>query len=161
MCYAHGKLIGKGRKNYPALTHRPRTGILESTMVGSDRQETFASHCTDHFGCDTTLWPTYQPSLFTSLSFILQARSNEQRRYVGSTLFADLFRSVSLSVHSKPPPHTRAHTMNRGGNRSNTHGNKFECHSLPYFSSNSDTNSDIFRYEYKTDIYIYIYIYGF
>jgi hypothetical protein len=27
----------------------------------------------------------------------------------------------------------------RGGNESNTHGYEFECHSLPYFSPNSDT----------------------
>jgi hypothetical protein len=39
----------------------------------------------------------------------------------------------------------------RGGNESNTHGYEYECHSLPYFCPNSDTNSNIFGYEYKMD----------
>jgi hypothetical protein len=30
-----------------------------------------------------------------------------------------------------------------GGNKSNTHGYEFECHNLPYFSPNLDTNSNI------------------
>jgi hypothetical protein len=46
----------------------------------------------------------------------------------------------------------------RGGNGSNTHGYEFKCHSLPYFSLDSDTNSNIFGYEYKTDSRIRILI---
>jgi hypothetical protein len=44
----------------------------------------------------------------------------------------------------------------RGENESNTHGYEYEYHSLPYFCPNSDTNSNIFRYEYKTDSRILI-----
>jgi hypothetical protein len=46
----------------------------------------------------------------------------------------------------------------RCGNGSNTHGYEFECHSLPYFSLNSDMNANIFGYEYKTDSRIRILI---
>jgi hypothetical protein len=48
--------------------------------------------------------------------------------------------------------------VTRGGNRSNTHGYEFECYSLPYFSPDSDMNSNIFGYEYKTDSRIRILI---
>jgi hypothetical protein len=41
--------------------------------------------------------------------------------------------------------------VDRGGNGSNMHGYEFECYSLSYFSPDSDTNSNIFGYEYKTD----------
>jgi hypothetical protein len=34
----------------------------------------------------------------------------------------------------------------RCGNGSNIHGYEFECHSLQYFSPNSDMNSNIFGY---------------
>jgi hypothetical protein len=37
----------------------------------------------------------------------------------------------------------------RDGFESDTHGNGSECHYLPYFNSNTDTNS--IGYEYKTD----------
>jgi hypothetical protein len=46
----------------------------------------------------------------------------------------------------------------RGGNETNTHKYEFECHSLPYFSPNSDTNSNIFGYKYKMDSRIRILI---
>jgi outer membrane usher protein FimD/PapC len=39
----------------------------------------------------------------------------------------------------------------RDGFGSDTHGNGFECHYLPYFNSNTDTNTNIVGYEYKTD----------
>ena len=39
----------------------------------------------------------------------------------------------------------------RDGFRSDTHGNGFECHYLPYFNSNTDTNTNIVGYEYKTE----------
>jgi hypothetical protein len=42
--------------------------------------------------------------------------------------------------------------MSRDGFGSDTHGYKFRCHCLPYFISNSDTNTNIIEYEYKTDI---------
>jgi hypothetical protein len=47
-------------------------------------------------------------------------------------------------------PETSAVT--RDGFRSDTHGYKFGCHYLPHFISNSDTNTNIIEYEYKTDI---------
>jgi hypothetical protein len=40
----------------------------------------------------------------------------------------------------------------RDGFGSDTHGYEFGCHYLPHFISNSDTNSNIIEYEYKTDI---------
>jgi hypothetical protein len=36
-------------------------------------------------------------------------------------------------------------------NGSNTHGIRFGCHLLPYFKSNSDTNTNVIEYKYKTD----------
>jgi hypothetical protein len=33
-----------------------------------------------------------------------------------------------------------------------TNGYEFGCHYLPHFISNSDTNTNIIEYEYKTDI---------
>jgi hypothetical protein len=44
------------------------------------------------------------------------------------------------------------------GAETDRHGYKFECHSLLYFSPTSDINSNIFRYEYKTDSRIRILI---
>jgi hypothetical protein len=52
--------------------------------------------------------------------------------------------SVNMLLHKRQ-------AISRGGNGSNTHGYEFECYNLPYFSPNSDTNSNIFGYEYKTD----------
>jgi hypothetical protein len=43
-------------------------------------------------------------------------------------------------------------TRTRDGFGSDTHGYKFGCHYLPHFISNSDTNTNIIEYEYKTDI---------
>jgi hypothetical protein len=40
----------------------------------------------------------------------------------------------------------------KDGFGSDAHGYEFECHYLPYFISNSDTNMNIIEYEYKTDI---------
>jgi hypothetical protein len=40
----------------------------------------------------------------------------------------------------------------RDGFGSDTHGYEFGCHYLPHFISNSDTNTNIIEYEYKTDI---------
>jgi hypothetical protein len=40
----------------------------------------------------------------------------------------------------------------RDGFGSDTHGYEFGCHCLPHFISNSDTNTNIIEYEYKTDI---------
>jgi hypothetical protein len=40
----------------------------------------------------------------------------------------------------------------RDGFGSDTHGYEFACHYLPHFISNSDTNTNIIEYEYKTDI---------
>ena len=39
----------------------------------------------------------------------------------------------------------------RVGFGSDTHENGFECHYLPYFNPNTDTNTNIVGYEYKTD----------
>jgi hypothetical protein len=39
----------------------------------------------------------------------------------------------------------------RDGFGSNTHGNEFKCHYLPYFNPNTDTNTNTIGYEYKTD----------
>jgi hypothetical protein len=41
---------------------------------------------------------------------------------------------------------------NRDGFGSNTHEYEFRCHYLPHFISHSDTNTDIIKYKYKTDI---------
>jgi hypothetical protein len=43
-------------------------------------------------------------------------------------------------------------STSRDGFGSDTHRSEFECHYLPYFISNSDTNTNIIEYEYKTDI---------
>jgi hypothetical protein len=43
-------------------------------------------------------------------------------------------------------------TIPRDGFKSNTHRHEFGCHYLPHFISNSDTNTNIIEYEYKTDI---------
>jgi endo-1,4-beta-mannosidase len=40
----------------------------------------------------------------------------------------------------------------RDGFGSDTHEYEFGCHYLPYFISNSDTNTNIIEYEYKMDI---------
>jgi hypothetical protein len=40
----------------------------------------------------------------------------------------------------------------RDGFGSDMHEYEFRCHYLPHFISNSDTNTDIIKYEYKTDI---------
>jgi hypothetical protein len=40
----------------------------------------------------------------------------------------------------------------RDGFGSDTHGYEFWCHYLPHFISNSDANTNIIEYEYKTDI---------
>jgi hypothetical protein len=40
----------------------------------------------------------------------------------------------------------------RDGFGSDTHGYEFGCHYLPHFISNSDTNTNIIEYGYKTDI---------
>jgi len=40
--------------------------------------------------------------------------------------------------------------MNKDENGSDTHGIESGYHLLPYFNSNTDTN--IFKYEYKTDV---------
>jgi hypothetical protein len=40
----------------------------------------------------------------------------------------------------------------RDGFGLDTHGYEFGCHYLPHFISNSDTNTNIVEYEYKTDI---------
>jgi hypothetical protein len=40
----------------------------------------------------------------------------------------------------------------RDGFGSDTHGYESGCHYLPNFISNSDTNTNIVEYEYKTDI---------
>ena len=37
----------------------------------------------------------------------------------------------------------------RDGNGSDSHGIEFEYYLLPYFDSNSKTDTDIFEYEYK------------
>jgi hypothetical protein len=42
-------------------------------------------------------------------------------------------------------------SASRDGFGSDTHGNGFECHYLPYFNSNTDTNTNTIGYEYKTD----------
>jgi hypothetical protein len=42
-------------------------------------------------------------------------------------------------------------TSTRDGFGSDTHGNGFECHYLPYFNSNMDTNTNTIEYEYKMD----------
>jgi hypothetical protein len=39
----------------------------------------------------------------------------------------------------------------RDGFRSDTHGYEFECHYLPHFISNADTNTNIIEYECKMD----------
>jgi hypothetical protein len=36
--------------------------------------------------------------------------------------------------------------------RLDTHGYEFGCHYLPHFISNADTNTNIIKYECKTDI---------
>jgi hypothetical protein len=41
--------------------------------------------------------------------------------------------------------------IDRDGFGSDTHGNGFKCHYLPYFNPNTDTNTNIIIYEYKTD----------
>jgi hypothetical protein len=41
--------------------------------------------------------------------------------------------------------------MNRDGFGSDTHENESECHYLPYFNFNLNTNIDTIGYEYKTD----------
>jgi hypothetical protein len=40
----------------------------------------------------------------------------------------------------------------RGGFGSDTHEYEFVCHYLPHFILNSDMNTNIVEYEYKTDI---------
>jgi hypothetical protein len=42
--------------------------------------------------------------------------------------------------------------LRRDGFGSDTHGYEFGCHYLPHFISNSDTNTNIIKYEYKMDI---------
>jgi hypothetical protein len=42
--------------------------------------------------------------------------------------------------------------VDRDGFGSDTHGYEFGCHYLPHFILNSDTNTNIIEYEYKTDI---------
>jgi hypothetical protein len=42
--------------------------------------------------------------------------------------------------------------LHRDGFGSDTHGYEFGCDYLPHFISNSDTNMNIIKYEYKTDI---------
>jgi hypothetical protein len=41
--------------------------------------------------------------------------------------------------------------ISRDGFGSDTHENGFEYHYLPYFNPNTDTNTNIIGYEYKTD----------
>jgi hypothetical protein len=48
--------------------------------------------------------------------------------------------------------HAYARDRGTDGLASDTHGYEFGCHYLPYFISNSDTNTNIIEYEYKTDI---------
>ena len=46
---------------------------------------------------------------------------------------------------------TERHCCCKDGNGSDTHGIRSGYYFLLYFNSNTDTNSDIFEYEYKTD----------
>jgi hypothetical protein len=57
-----------------------------------------------------------------------------------------LVRGIGLSS----PTGTNAES--RDGFGSDTHGYECECQYLPHFISNSDTNTNIIEYEYKTDI---------
>jgi hypothetical protein len=53
-------------------------------------------------------------------------------------------------TQSKPADRPTARV--RDGFGSDTHGYEFRCHYLPHFISNSDTNTNIIEYEYKTNI---------
>jgi hypothetical protein len=64
-------------------------------------------------------------------------------------------RVLSSSLHSllQPTQVRMQHApAGRDGFGSDTHGYEFGCHYLPHFISNSDTNTNIIKYEYKTDI---------
>jgi hypothetical protein len=52
----------------------------------------------------------------------------------------------NMLSHKEQPHNTR------DGFESDTHGYEFRCHYLPHFISNLDTNTNIIKYKYKTNI---------
>jgi hypothetical protein len=59
---------------------------------------------------------------------------------------------IALMTASISRASDREALLCRDGFGSDTHGYEFECHYLPHFISNLDTNTNIIEYEYKTDI---------
>jgi hypothetical protein len=160
------KINRQRKKIIDALTHRPRTGILESIMVGGDRQETFiwlpliaptTSDATPRY--DSPINLHYSPPFLLFCKHVPMSRAEQSRADMWAPPFALIWSDMFPCLCTAKPHHTRARTRwIGGGNRSNIYRYKFECHSLLYFISDSDTNSDIFRYEYKTDSRIRILI---
>jgi hypothetical protein len=65
-----------------------------------------------------------------------------------------IFCELTLAIYKPPTGEEQVvqeEVYNRDGFGSDTHGNRFECHYLPYFNPNTDTNTNTIGYEYKTD----------
>jgi hypothetical protein len=61
--------------------------------------------------------------------------------------------AVTVTGQAQGPGHLAQRCPARwDGFGSDTHGYEFRCHYLPHFILNSDTNTNIIEYEYKTDI---------
>jgi hypothetical protein len=68
-------------------------------------------------------------------------------------MFRDIIQIPLIMI----PDKTRR-VSGRDGFRSDTHGNGSECHYLPYFNPNTDTNTIGYEYKWKVRIQIYIWI---